>query len=169
MTWTQVPPNESAFGGPADEGAVAIAAGPLGVVAVGATTSYPGGDEIVVLPSAWFSVDGVTWERVPYDESVFGTNGTVIDDVVAGGPGFVAVGSSGDPHRAIVWTSSNGRDWTRFTDEALGDDSSESGFFGLTVGGPGLIGIGDRSLGGAGPFTLWATPTDDIPTEPPSP
>ena len=57
VTWTQVPPNESAFAGPADEGPVAIAAGPLGVVAVGANASYPGGDQIVVLPSAWFSID----------------------------------------------------------------------------------------------------------------
>jgi hypothetical protein len=53
--------------------------------------------------SMWHSADGLTWERV-------GQTGEEqpLVDVIAGGPGYVAVPSQGGP----VWTSLDGRTWT---------------------------------------------------------
>ena len=44
----------------------------------------------------WTSADGITWSRVPHDESVFGGALTQeMNSVTAGGPGLVAVGIDG--------------------------------------------------------------------------
>ena len=63
---------------------------------------------------AWTSRDGLTWEEadVPDDEGT-------IHDVVAGGPGFVAVGSilvGSMEAKGVVWTSTDGRTWRRLPD-----------------------------------------------------
>jgi hypothetical protein len=66
-----------------------------------------------------------TWHKVPHDEAVFGGPGRQgINEVVAGGPGLVAVGvdetPDGDDADAAVWTSPDGITWTRVThDEAV--------------------------------------------------
>ena len=67
-----------------------IAAGP-GLVTVGMAGSNPD-----LHATVWTSVDGIVWSMVPHDESVFA--GAFRDDmtsVTAGGPGLVAVGSTG--------------------------------------------------------------------------
>lgn len=67
--------------------------------------------------AAWTSPDGVTWQRA--------TSGAALDDglmqaVVAGKGGYVAVGRSGDGETAAAWTSSDGMTWHRVpTTEAL--------------------------------------------------
>lgn len=71
----------------------------------------------------WTSTDGgLTWERIP-DDGV----PSRLHAVVAGGPGFVAVGNANpsnaglpdvDPPHAAVWISSDGRAWERLPDEA---------------------------------------------------
>jgi hypothetical protein len=64
--------------------------------------------------AVWTSSDGLSWDRVP-DDAVFAAAGMTA--VVAGGPGFVAVGWAGQPgDRAAVWTSVDGRKWTRVAD-----------------------------------------------------
>ena len=64
------------------------------VVAVGWETTRSG----TQVGAAWLSLDGVSWARVPHDDAVFGDGAglTQVEDVVAGGPGFVAVGTEAE-------------------------------------------------------------------------
>jgi len=108
-TWTRVVHDEAIFGGPDMQAMSAVASGPLGVVAVG--EDVPGWRAAV-----WFSPDGLTWTRVPHDESLFGSPAyPVISDVVAVGDRFWAVGSAAlsGSDVAAVWISSDGVTWER--------------------------------------------------------
>ena len=61
---------------------------------------------------SWTSADGSHWERHWLEGSTFG--GGLPQAIVAGGPGFVALGwdSMGAPRTdPVVWTSPNGVDW----------------------------------------------------------
>jgi hypothetical protein len=90
-----------------------LAASPLGMVTFGQVDSV---NEVFRTPIVWFSSDGDSWEQVGEDVLVT----ALITDVVAGGPGFVMVGSDcsvpdidvceADP---AVWTSVDGRSWER--------------------------------------------------------
>jgi len=63
----------------------------------------------------WTSPDGITWTRVPHDESIFGggPDKQMMRDVTTVGDHIVAVGTS-------VWTSPDGYTWTRvYQDPAL--------------------------------------------------
>ena len=57
--------------------------------------------------AAWTSPDGVTWSRVPHDETIFGGQPEdEISSVVAFGSKIVAVGASGEDavrRVAAVW------------------------------------------------------------------
>jgi hypothetical protein len=120
----------------------AVAAGGPGLVAVGGEdqgccstdphfdVSYPCvGCEALNDPAmenadavVWTSPDGLTWSRVPHDETVFGgTGGQQMFGVVVGGPGLVAVGREGlgadGNGSAAVWTSPDGFTWSRVPDD----------------------------------------------------
>ena len=113
------------------------------------TTLPPGapGDDAAV----WTSPDGITWSRVAHNMDVFGGPGDqYMNDVVAGGPGLVAVGEH-DPG-ALVWTSSDGIVWSRVHEESDGARIKA-----VTVGGPGLVAVGSDDLGAA----VW-TSSDGI-------
>ena len=58
--------------------------------------------------AAWTSTDGKAWSLAADDGSFAGS---VISGVVAGGPGFVAVGR--DDNGAAVWDSTNGSSWNK--------------------------------------------------------
>ena len=103
FTWSRVPDDEAAFGGEGFQEMLSVTAGGPGLVAVGSDDS---GDDIVA--AVWTSPDGITWSRVPDDESVFGGTGFhEMLSVTAGGPGLVAVGSddSGFDLDAAVWVA----------------------------------------------------------------
>ena len=97
-----------------------VAVSDAGSVAVSGGVEFDGGmpyGESVAL----YSPDGLSWER-----SEFLDAGVNLRRVVAGGPGFVAVGSWCDPTGDVcmadpaVWTSSDGMDWARVeSDEAV--------------------------------------------------
>ncbi|MCP3974649.1 MAG: hypothetical protein GY720_09165 [bacterium] len=131
VDWTLVPgvPDPS----PEDMGALyAVTAGGPGAVAVSAPGPF-GLSEVLVLGSS----DGSSWTQLGGGDAVFG-DGEVVE-VTAGGPGLVAVGSA-------VWTSPEGRDWTRVThDEA----TSISEMADVVTGGPGLVAVGDH---------VWTSP-----------
>lgn len=79
-----------------------IAAGP-GLVAVGADG---GGYDTRADAAVWTSIDGITWFRLPHDETVLG--GAAMSSVTAAGSGLVAVGGDwlGDDEAAdvaVVW------------------------------------------------------------------
>jgi hypothetical protein len=87
---------------------VTVAGGEL--IAVGlAGTAFSGWDAAV-----WTSPDGITWSRIPHDESVFGgAHSPRMSSVTVGGPGLVAVGWDGSGDRgsdndfgdAAVWVA----------------------------------------------------------------
>ncbi len=99
VTWTPAPSDQTAFptlepesefepAGPIRLNAMAV--GPNGIVAVGRGGHEQGGE----VPAIWTSSNGLTWNRVPYDEALFGPagDGPEIHDVVATANGYVAVG-----------------------------------------------------------------------------
>jgi hypothetical protein len=87
-----------------DAGFVAVVSGGIGF-----DGGMPYGESV-----ALYSSDGFSWER-----SEFLDTGMNLRGVVAGGPGFVAVGSWCDPTGDVcmanpaVWTSSDGVEWAR--------------------------------------------------------
>lgn len=145
--WSRVPHDDSVFGGAFMQ---SVAVGGPGLVAVGG--SDPGGgrweDNSDTDAAVWISLDGFTWSRVPHDEDVFGgEHDQVMNRVIAGGPGLVAVGWDGpgilddSPDvDAAVWTSVDGYTWSRVPndEETFGGAWIES----VTVGAPGLIAVG---------------------------
>ena len=80
-----------------------VTAGGPGLVAVGydADSDFDQGAAAV-----WTSTDGLVWQRVAHDETVFGGDGQqAMSSVTAGGPGLVAVGRDLGREAAVVWTS----------------------------------------------------------------
>jgi hypothetical protein len=147
MSWARLPLDEAMWP-PFFWG---VAGGP-GRVAVGYDPS--GGDEDAAV---YVTADGVTWERVPHDEAVFGGPGDQEMRAVTVWPGgLVAVGQDGD--RGAVWTSADGLTWERVPDEAgvFGDVSAPREVWGVAAGGPGLVAVGwDESLDGAA--AVWTS------------
>ena len=160
ISWSQVAHDDTVFGeleaGPPRISSV-TSGGP-GLVAVGDVRSGQGASSNGVV---WTSQDGTSWSRVPHDDEIFGRSEagrccTHMTDVVAGGPGLVAVGADwvGDEpggseddgvSRAVVWTSSDGIVWSRVPhDEAVFGGASMSS---VTVGGPGLVAVGAAEAG----------------------
>ena len=142
LTWSRVPDDEAVFGGEGGQWISSVTPGGPGLVAVGADGT-PDNDAAV-----WTSPDGVTWSRVPHDESIFGgEHGQTMSSVIAGGPGLVAVGSDGqgildfeDDLDAAVWTSVDGYTWSRVPHDA--EVFGGALIMSVTVGGPGLVAVG---------------------------
>jgi hypothetical protein len=59
--------------------------------------------------AAWVSDDGLAWRRAAIDDP----EGGQMIRAIAGGPGFIAVGSSVGRDAAAVWTSADGERWKR--------------------------------------------------------
>ena len=170
ISWTRLEDATGALSGDGDQFLQAITAGGPGFIAVGAECpvscpwvsegewqedfigSAPGWDSWTA--AVWVSENGLEWERVPHDEAVFGGAGDeIMLDVVAGGPGLVAVGmtdewlTGGDLGPGltdgVIWTSADGLTWERVPDpdgvfSGPGDQRIEA----VIAGGPGLIAVG---------------------------
>lgn len=163
ITWSRVPHDEAAFGGEEQVNVFMkdVTAFGSGLVAVGMEWRESDFDWEAV---AWTSIDGISWERVPPDEAVFGgPQDQIMWSVVPAGPGLVAVGQAGEgvgaggpDQPAAVWTSTNGRDWSRVPDQAAlrSGFSQQSGAVpegasgdwarmdDVVIGGPGLVAVG---------------------------
>lgn len=161
ITWSRTPHDEAVFGGSAMS---SVTVGGPGLVAVGKTEGGWTDTDAVV----WTSVDGIIWSRVPHDESIFGGDAAQsIYDVVAGGPGLVAVGRDGDERpwdnsfgsSAAVWTSVDGVTWSRVPhDESVFAPGGNKLMLSVTVGGPGLVAVGAQSPGGPMDTPAWTSP-----------
>ncbi len=124
LTWRAAP--DAAALRPAKDNSIEMGsatATPSGWLAVGKeviSCVLDCGDWAAVRANVWTSADGLHWTREPASSALAnaGMNG-----VVRGGPGYVAVGGapnvaalkSGLVH-AVVWTSADGRTWTRIKD-----------------------------------------------------
>jgi hypothetical protein len=103
VTWSRVPDDELALGGSGGQTMESVTVGGPGLVAVGSDASSSSDQDAAV----WTSIDGVTWSRVPHDETVLGGEGfQSMLSVTVGGPGLVAVGGDGsDDFDAAVWVA----------------------------------------------------------------
>jgi hypothetical protein len=130
LTWERVPDPDGVFSGPgsfgaADEAMEAVAVGNGLIVAVGSADANA---------AVWVSSDGLSWQRVPNDDEIFGgSSGQSMHDVIYTGERFVAVGTdlngaginaTSSVMRGAVWTSEDGWTWSRVqhTDEVFGGD-----------------------------------------------
>ena len=105
----------------------------------------------------------------PHDEAVFGgTRDQVMRSVTSGGPGLVAVGSAGKggDHDAIVWTSPDGLNWSRFPhdDNALGGLRDQR-LLDVVVAGSALVAVGFegpgfQGQGGDADAAVWVLAED---------
>ncbi len=148
---------ESLDSGVFDRLVVEVAAAGPGVVAVGRETPESEfgspGDAAV-----WTSTDGVTWNRVEHDPSVFGH--ISLSEVTAFGSGVVAIGrdwvAENLEGHTVVLLSDDGFSWRR-----VPDDPALVGvaFSDVTVGGPGLVAIGFALAERNQPFegTVWTS------------
>lgn len=144
FTWSRVPHDESVFGGVDSQMIYDVTVGGPGLVAVGGDGGRGWWDNNPENKAAvWTSVDGITWSRVPDDESVFSSGGNpVMLSVTVGGPGLVAVGADSWPRNLAetpVWTSPDGITWTRVPDQGAGRGAMTS----VTAGGPGVVAVGN--------------------------
>ena len=158
QTWSRVTHDETVFGGPGEQSMSSVTAGGPGLVAVGSEWNQVSKSVAAV----WTSPDGVTWSRVPHDETVFGGPGIWrMRSVAAGGPGLVAVGAGGaiGEEAARVWTSEDGATWLGVApDEAVfGGPGRQSMSSVVAAGGLGLVAVGtDGDL--LGLAAVWASP-----------
>lgn len=155
---------------PASSAINAIVAARTGFVAVGRAQ----GTGPSMVGAAWTSPDGRTWTEVK-DLSAFGPSDfsgnrgdAGLTDIVAGGPGFVAVGTVNDPDRQVgaIFTSTDGLGWTR-----LAPDPTRDGVFlgTVTTWAGGLAAVGNVAGNGPTRSSIWTsrdgvawTPADDV-------
>jgi len=135
--------------------AVVLAVAAVIVLVVGIVVA-DGGDNVVtgavsspgvIEPAASLAVadpGSSLWFLAFHDEAVFGGAGeSGMSGVVAGGPGFVAVG--GRDGNAAVWTSVDGLTWSRVPhDEAVFGGDGRLEMAAVAVGGPGLVAVGSQ-------------------------
>jgi hypothetical protein len=129
----------------------AVAAGPSGFVVAGSTEVV--GASGTMRPGFWVSPDGRGWTHVGPDEVTEPT--AEPDTVVAGGPGYVAIGGcrDGDNPCAVAWTSPDGRTWTERS-----IDAAE----GAAYGSDGAASDGDRVIAFTDSGTAVWTSDDGI-------
>jgi hypothetical protein len=160
ITWDPVPHDASVFGGDDQEDGdtfntrmLSVTGGGPGLVAVGATGSDLGGSAAV-----WTSIDGLSWSRVPHDESIF--KGSMMS-VTAGGVGLVAVGSTSDASaNAAAWTSVDGLSWSRVPhDESVFGGSATQTMSSVTAGESGVVAVGwsGSELGLRSAAAVWTS------------
>ena len=106
------------------------------------TVAEPVVTAVPVTPLVPVEPDSLHWPLVFHDQALSGiAPDSTMSAVVAGGPGFVAVGG-GSEGNAPVWTSIDGLSWSPVAhDEAV----FRGGMSDVTVGGPGLVAVGDDS------------------------
>ena len=105
LVWTRIAHDETVFGGPGDQQMGSVTVWEGGLVAVGSDRS--GGD---LDAAVWTSADGVTWTRIPHDETVFGGPGNQqMGSVTTWEGGLVAVGwdKSGGDEDGAAWMASD--------------------------------------------------------------
>ncbi|HEX2755332.1 MAG TPA: hypothetical protein VHM48_07710, partial [Candidatus Limnocylindrales bacterium] len=101
------------------------------------TTVLLGADSATGALASWTTHDGAAWERHWLDGSTFG--GGIPQVVVAGGPGFIALGWDIEPDpadRSTIWTSVDGIDWQQDPDAS---GRFEGGYVGYATVGSTVI------------------------------
>lgn len=148
---------------------IAMAAAAVVLLLIGGPLLYTGfRDSTGVLESS--SSPTLEWSRIAHDDAIFGgEDGAEMAAVTAGGPGFVAVGVTGNGvgeawgvRNAAVWTSPDGVTWSRVPhDDAVFGGDGDQEMVSVTAGGPGLVAVGYRfdEPGRSGVYPgVWISP-----------
>lgn len=131
------------------------------LVAVGIHHSGEANDPNGWDAAVWVSSDGANWTRVRDEPSLEVAGYQAMYGVVAGGPGFVAVGiddreSSGDSD-AAVWTSPDGWRWTRVGhDESVFGGPDMQTMSAVASGPSGVVAVGEDGPGRRA--AVWFSP-----------
>lgn len=160
IAWSRVGHDEAVFGGPRSQLMSSVTTGGPGLVAVGRDVSDDSQDAAV-----WTSPDGLIWSRVSRNEAAAlgGEGRQEMVSVTAGGPGLVAVGweQLGDLD-AVVWTSRDGRTWSRVPDsEAVFGGEGFQTMGSVTTAGPGLVAVGQDESGRDRDAAVWVAARED--------
>lgn len=142
LSWTRVPADDANLGGAGNQEMRSVIVGGPGLVAVGREISA---EDFESDATVWTSVDGVAWTRIA-DDALGGDDDQEMFDLVAGGPGLVAVGLdwyTESPPDAAVWTSADGTSWSRVPHDAgiFGGPSYQQ-MMSVTTAGSGLVAVG---------------------------
>ncbi len=132
-----------------------VAADP-GLVAVGSAFDIAGSNATI-----WTSPDGTNWTRQLIPKTDPAEVHATMNAVIVGGPGLIAVGfiSTGGDEDAAVWTSPDGVTWTRVPhDEAVFGGPDGQTMEAVTVGGPGLVAVGQDYNGDGVGAAVWTSP-----------
>ncbi len=156
ISWERVPHNEEVFGGHGDQVMRSVTAWAGGLAAAG--TDHSGDNDDAAI---WTSTDGITWERVPHDDFIFG--GFLyqgISSIVAWNDGLVAVGTdqiAGDED-AVVWISSDGVtwEWAPHDEEVFGGDEDQ-GMTSVAAWSGRLVAVGYDTSGGDLDAVVWVS------------
>jgi photosystem II stability/assembly factor-like uncharacterized protein len=149
LTWQRVPDAPIFHDGRIQS----IAAVPgIGLAAVG--ENIAGSTGVV-----WTSPDGLSWTRVP-DSPAFGRLGIQVRmyDVTPGPHGVVIVGTITEGLQygeAAVWTSPDGKEWTR---SPSGVEFLDTEINGATSWNDRVVAVGDRGAPDAYQATAWVSP-----------
>jgi hypothetical protein len=112
-----------------------LAVGPTGLVAVGFDHSAGFGGTVPADASVAVSKDGTAWSIDPLDAAF---KAATMGGVAAAAGGFVAVGATSDLV-PVVWTSTDGRTWTRPSPSGL---STSAELRSIVTGTQGLVAVG---------------------------
>lgn len=129
----------------------AVIATPSGWLAVGSRDG-------ALSAASWTSTDGLTWHAGPESPALRNLGGTIrMLGVAADGAGYVAAGwrDSAGNGNAVVWTSPDGRTWTRMPDD---DSFSGGGMAGVTVRDGRIVAIGTVGWPDDHFATVWLHP-----------
>lgn len=145
LTWTRVPHDEAVFGGSGVQVIRSLVPWKTGFVAAGEVMGVGDFDPARVA-IVWYSDDGVSWQRVPHDEAVFGGEGRQeVFSMAATASGLIIVGfdeagpSSGSGDGTVAWTSTDGVTWRKSLQPGLGE------VFAVSGAPEGFIAVGHRS------------------------
>ena len=126
------------------------------------SAGYVGVGQDAAGAAVWWSADGSAFQRLVLTTA----EGTRLLAVIAGGPGFVAVGSMVDPSQVLqgaIWTSTDGRTWQADPTDApfLGVKLS-----GLTTDGARLTAVGTTATGAVAFVSLDGVTWQALPAGP---
>jgi class 3 adenylate cyclase len=150
--WERV--GSTTFARPRDQKMMSVVRTDSGVLAAGFDAVV--GDKDAAL---WTSTDGLNWERMPQDETVFGGLNDQIIYALAAGPGYVAgagVDARDGGEDAVVWLSLNGEGWRRMPadENVLGGDGVQE-MRGAVIDGREVITAGESEESGDADGTVW--------------
>jgi hypothetical protein len=147
---------------------LSVAAGPLGLMAVG--NSCAAGE--CGSSAAWSSPDGRTWQAASVIPQAAGST-PVSRTILAGGPGWIAAGrtfGTGDNDPGGIWTTADGMTWTAATlVDPSGETASNGVLSGLAAHGSQVVAVGTVPSAGHS-AAVWtssdATTWTRVPDEP---